>query len=237
MKIVVVSTTFNPPADARERCLASVREQRRAYEVPAKKVARVMGAELFAFDVEHVYIDAAKQDPPRDHWYNLSRVIERLDPETVVVALDGDDWLASPTALATVAKAHAEGTWVTYGSFRFADGRPGFAGPTQADHVRELPWTTTHLKTFRAGLFQRIQREHLLDATGAPLYHARDMALMFPILEMAGPERSRFIPEVLYVYNYGNSEEHNGTPEFWARDRATVAYVRSLPRYARVGSL
>lgn len=227
MRLVVVSTSFAPPADARRRCLESVAAQRRE-----------------GFSVEHVYLDAAEQNPARGHFENLRSVIAPVSPDTVIVSLDGDDWLGPPDALARVARAHAEGAWVTWGSFVYADGRPGFAAglPVYAwseempnairpGQLRYLPWVTTHLKTYRAGLFQRIDPAHLR------VSHGRDLAVMFPCLEMAGPEHSRFIADPLCVYNLENSTLFNGSPAEVAEERAQVDHVRRLPPYARIDAL
>lgn len=213
--VIVVSTAFNPPAEAKARCLASVQSQ----TDPGK----------------FIYYDAATQSPPRAHFENLLEAITNVSDDEPVVFLDGDDWL-TPGALARVQHEYDElpRTLVTWGSFVYADGRPGFARDlTEKEHanVRTAPWVTTHLKTARAGLVKRIDPRHLKGPDGRWLEHARDLALMFPLLEMAGPQRTRFIPEILYVYNFANSTEHNGTPESLAAERADVAYVRGLPRY------
>lgn len=205
--ITAISTAYNPPLDARARCFASV---------PA-----------FA---EHVYIDAAEQDPPLSHFENLLEAAAELPDDAIVVSLDGDDWL-TPGALERVQAEYDAGALVTYGSFKYADGRPGFARQLEGD-PRTSPWVTTHLKTFRAGLFRRIDPRHLQDAQGRWLEHARDLALMFPLLELAGP-RAHFVPDVLYVYNSANSTEvlH---PETKEAELEAVRYVRELPRYERL---
>jgi len=206
--VIVVSTSYAPPADARGKCIASV--------IPSP----------------HTYIDAAEQAPPLSHFENMLASTARADDDEVIVSLDGDDWLL-PGALERVQREHDAGALVTYGSFVYADGRPGFAAPANPATIRRDPWTATHLKTFRAGLLRRIQREHLQDARGVWLEHARDMALMFPLIEMAG-ERAKFIPDVLCVYNYVNSTEFRGDAAMLASERAAVAYVRGLPAYERL---
>jgi hypothetical protein len=213
--ITVISTSFAPPADAKARCLASTHEQ-----TPPGKA---------------IYIDAATQSPPRSHFENLLEATTGLPDNEVIVSLDGDDWL-TPGALERVEREYHDhpATLVTWGSFVFADGRPGFARAlTTAEWScpRSAPWVTTHLKTFRAGLLRRINPNDLKDGHYDWLEHARDLALMYPLLEMAGPERARFIPDILCVYNFANSTEFNGGPTMLAAERAAVRYVRGLPPY------
>lgn len=254
MRLVVVSTGKNPPTEARRLCLQTVRDQTLQGGAPIPRDFDrflIEHGDYGPHEIGHIYFDAAEQDPPRTHWENLLTAITPLPPETVIVSLDGDDWLSTPRALEVVARAHTEGAWVTWGSFVFADGRPGFAAdlPPHAwtepppyylgrtkGRLRHLSWITTHLKTFRAGLFQRIDPEHF-KFEGQWMEHARDLALMYPVLEMAGPDRSRFIAETLYVYNMHNATEFYMTPADRAEERRQVEYVRGLPPYARVEAL
>jgi hypothetical protein len=215
--ITVVSTANNPPVLAKKRCRQTVSEQ--------------MGLGLLG--LEHRYFDVAEEAQPRAHFEILRQVCATLPPDRIVVSLDGDDWLARPDALAIVQKYHDAGAWVTWGSFRFADGRAGFAEWVNPREARKRPWVQSHLKTFRAGLFMKVKAEHL-KRNDVWLPHARDLALMFPLGELAGAERCAWIPEVLSVYNYGSSTEFVG-PESVRRDeRDCVAYVRALPVYERV---
>lgn len=128
------------------------------------------------------------------------------DPKEIIVDLDGDDWLAHDNVLAHLNMIYADpNVWVTYGQFSYYPcGSPGWADRVpihiiEHNQFRDYPWVTTALRTFYAGLFQKINKEDLLlDGNFFPM--ASDLAFMFPICEMAG-FHSRFIPETLYVYN------------------------------------
>jgi hypothetical protein len=206
--MIVISTTYGAPNDARNKCIASVPRGTR-----------------------HVYIDAAEQSTPLSHFENLIAHLGDLPPDEIVVSLDGDDWLL-PGALDRIQREHDAGALVTYGSYRYADGRPGHCRtmtPAELAQPRLAPWLASHPKTFRAGLFQKINPEHFRK-DGQWLPHARDLALMFPLLEMAGT-RAHYIPDILYVYNYANSTEHNADAKTLAYERECVTYVRGLTPY------
>src|SRR5579884_193093 len=172
---------------------------------------------------------------------NLRTLIgEHCAPDDIVACVDGDDWLASPDALACVRRAYAEhGCWVTYGQFRYVGGALGFCRPYASardfDGLRR-EWRTSHLRTFRAGLFHRIAEQDpayacLCDDDGAPLPSAEDAALMFPLLELAGFERVRFIDEVLYVYNDANPRSvHHRELQLQSRCFRLVARKRPFAR-------
>jgi hypothetical protein len=205
--MIVLSTGWNAPTKA--RCLESVAAQE-------------------GLEFRHVYIEASEQHPRRSALENTTEVIAALCDDTIVALVDGDDWLAHPRALATVQAAYDEHpeTLCTYGSFIHADGRPGFAAPyAPGENVRTAPFRATHLKTFRARMFRALDPLDLL------LEHARDHALMFPMLEMAGPGRARFIPEILYVYNLATSFEFHASPSELAREAQAVRAIRRRSPY------
>ncbi len=153
--------------------------------------------------------------------------IHGLPDEAIVVHLDGDDWLL-PGALTTVLKTYQDGgdnhnesyVWMTYGQFTHYSGEPGWAAPypdevIKQNRFREHGFLMTHLKTWRAGLFKRINVQDFLapamsrgaiqDAVYPKkpedwIQDATDIAIMFPLIEMAGAHH-RFIETHLMVYN------------------------------------
>lgn len=214
IKFTVISTGApDTPAAALAKCRASVAAQ---FRPP------------IGVDFQHVVL--CNERPPFE---NLVETIARLPDDRVVACLDADDWLGPPNALTTAARYFAAGALVTYGSFVFADGRHGEPSTAYGpeENVRTAAWKATHLKCFRAGIFRRIKHEHLQLPDGAWLPHARDLALMFPLLEMAGPARRAHVAEVVYVYNYANSTEFHGPESVRAAERECVRYVRGLPAY------
>ena len=141
-------------------------------------------------------------------------------PSEIVVNLDGDDWLPHEHVLEILNKAYADPhVWVTYGQFVYHTGDPGWAAQVPASIIeknefRDYPWVTTAMRTFYAGLFHKIKKEDLM-YEGKFFQMSGDLAYMFPIIEMAG-KHSRFIPDVLYVYNIStpiNDEKKDATTQ------------------------
>lgn len=193
-------------------------------------------------DRGHFYSDAAEPALRRFETCaeNLYEVIRGLAPDTIVVWLDADDWLAHSNALARVAEAYEDpNVWLTFGQFEMWPQRnPGWASPYSlatvlSNDFRNDVWRATHLKTFRAGLFHQIGMCDLLVENGPVLdwrTRAVDMAIMFPLLEMAGA-RHAFIPDVLCVYNVANPESAHNKGERAVEDTAALE-VRAMPKYA-----
>jgi hypothetical protein len=211
----VVSTGFAAPT--KEKCLASVASQKGVL-------------------VRHYYVEASTQEPPQEVITNQMLVIRMLPPDAVVVLLDGDDWLAHDDVLARVKEMHDAGAWVTYGSFRYDDGRRGFAAPYLAtETVRSALWRATHLKTIRAGLFQRLRLEDQAWPSGAPV--PWDMVTMFAAIEQAGWDRTVFCPDVLSIYSFATSHEWRAGNRGREDERSIEADIRARPPYARVEGL
>ncbi|GAH09922.1 unnamed protein product, partial [marine sediment metagenome] len=76
----------------------------------------------------------------------------------------------------------------------------------------------SHLKTFRAFLWQAIDKEDFKGPKGEFAPCCYDRALMYPMLEMTPTEKIRFIKEHIYMYNIAN-------PNCWAwKDRKKQMY-------------
>jgi glycosyltransferase involved in cell wall biosynthesis len=124
----------------------------------------------------------------------------------IIVHLDGDDFFKHNNVLARINREYQNpDVWLTYGQFEnHSRGKVGFcrampAQVIQANAFREHTWITSHVRTFYAGLFKQIKLSDFI-YEDAYFDMAPDLAMMFPLLELAG-KHIRFIPDVLYIYN------------------------------------
>lgn len=147
----------------------------------------------------------------REHLANQYDAIHNYtDSDDIIVICDGDDWFYFDGVLQRVNEAYQNGAWITYGQFWYwKKDRKGFCREVPKDvlmdgTIRQFrPWRTSHLRTFYSGLFKKIKVDDLLyENKFFPM--SADVAAMLPMLEMAA-ERAVFIPDVLYIYNDGNS--------------------------------
>lgn len=139
---------------------------------------------------------------------NYDQVIRfrNIDGDEICVEIDGDDWLPNPKVLEKINEVYKDSNvWMTSGSFKYHDGRPGFANPPQKfTNIRSQTFTLSHLRTWKAWLWKKILHEDLKDENGQYWSVAGDLAFMFPMLEMSGHEHYRFLPDILYIYNESN---------------------------------
>ena len=137
---------------------------------------------------------------------NYDQILRRpeLSDDSVVIEVDGDDWLPHTEVFQRVIDQHRQGYWITQGSFQYSDGRPGFAKPFDVKNLRNNPHlNATHLRSWRVKLWRAINPEDL-KVNGDYASTAGDVFFMLPMLEMAGNDRVKFMNEFLYVYNEGN---------------------------------
>ena len=169
------------------------------------------------------------------HLANQYNVISSCSPDDIIIIIDGDDWLPHDHVFELVNTIYStEDVWLTYGQFWYwKKNRIGICKKLSEKvllegTVRDLkPWVTSHLRTFYAGLFQRIRYEDLL-YDGAYYPMCVDVATMMPMIEMAGVH-TRFISDIIYVYNDANVLNFYHEKE--QVQRAIEKYIRSKERY------
>lgn len=173
-------------------------------------------------NTEKIVIDEIKGDSrfslvrPQEKAYALKNIYDGIkfsnpEDEDIIVTLDGDDWFASKDVLKILNRTYVNhDCWITYGSYaEYPSGKRGkFARPIDHSFIdnqtlRQQPWMSSHLRTFKAKLWNQIKLNDLLDSEGQFYRMTWDLAFMFPMLEMAG-HKSKYIEDILYVYNMSN---------------------------------
>ena len=187
-------------------------------------------------DPEHI-VTLIRNDENVGPVGNIYRGVWMCHPFEIVVIVDGDDWLSHEYVLQTVNEVYSDpDVWMTYGQFiEYPSGNRGGAAQVpkeiiQKNLFREYDWCTTHLRTFYAGLFQKIKKDDLL-YEGKFFPVTGDLASTFPMLEMAG-FHSRFIPEILYVYNVAT--QLNERKLYLEKQIYIETVIRAKKRYAPI---
>ena len=158
---------------------------------------------------------------------------------SIVVSVDGDDCLKNNQVLKKLNEVYNSGeVWMTYGRYEeypYNDVSGSYyAYPDNIIHgnlFREYRWMASHLRTYRRELFLKIKEEDFKLPDGEWLDVTGDQAFMLPMLEMS-KERSRFIPDILYVYNVANPTRDGATKV--QRQEEVARYIRSKEKYTRL---
>jgi hypothetical protein len=86
----------------------------------------------------------------------------------------------------------------------YSDGNPGFSLECNPNTVRKDVFRFSHLRTWKTFLWKSIPQDYLRDNDGSYFKSAADVAYTFSLLELAGKENYRFLPNLYYVYNAGS---------------------------------
>ena len=141
--------------------------------------------------------------------YRYLKTIRQIQPEDIIVEIDGDDWLLHPFVLQYLNEIYQdENIWMTYGQYvHYPSGEVGGHyslhlqdNVDMLNSYRANVFPYSHLKTYKAFLLDNITDEDLTDVnTGAYFNAAADFALCMPLVEMAGKSRIFRVEEPLYV--------------------------------------
>lgn len=133
--------------------------------------------------------------------------------DDIIVVLDGDDSLYGNKVLSYLNDFYNEhGCMVTYGQSLWTDGRRGFARPyteQEFNNLRRTQFLASHLRTFKYLCFKELMNQDsnfdsFKDKNGNFYMMAGDVATMYPIMEIAGFEKVKYIDKILYLYNIHN---------------------------------
>ncbi len=173
------------------------------------------------------------------YYENLYKVTRSLPDHKISVTLDGDDTLAHDGVLEVLESYYADpDIWLTYGTaLKVPMG--GLISREIPEHIfkekaiREYEWCSSHLRTYKVGLFKKIKKKDFLYNGKFPRA-AADLALMFPMLEMCAPfnggkNHSVYIPEILYLYQKNNPLSNYRTKT--NEQQEAGKYFRSKPPY------
>lgn len=168
---------------------------------------------------------------------NYDQVIRHnkdIDDNEVIVEVDGDDWLPDSKVLERINTLYLDNNvWIANGSFKYANGMPGFSSKQEnIENLRDVRFTASHIRTWRAFLWRKISQSDLKDENGIFWKVTGDLSFMYPMIEMSGEEHYRFMSEINYVYNSDNPLNDHKIDLSLVNDVADK--IRKMPKYNRL---
>lgn len=164
-------------------------------------------------------INIVKNDTRLGPTQNLFNALKTLKIESheIIVWLDGDDCLYGEYAFQILNYFYNNDILLTYGQYIDSFGRTGHCrqySKEEFSELRKVSWRASHLKSFKMDLFQRYlsldpNGEYLKDDNGNFYMATSDIAIMFPLMEIAGHEKIQFISNVLYQYRISPHNDHS----------------------------
>lgn len=142
---------------------------------------------------------------------NIMRSISEQTPadDDVIVTLDGDDWFAGKDTLSIVKRYYTQnpnllvthGSWISYPDPSMDTNNIPYSKKDWEIGVRKVGWRASHLRTFKYKIWKYVNHKDLIGPDGLYARVAWDLAIMFPMLEMAGQDRVKYVFERIYTYN------------------------------------
>lgn len=156
-----------------------------------------------------------------------------IDKDDIIVTVDGDDYLYDNNVLKYLDEIYKNNdVWMTYGQYiplsneykdlcrQLEDAR---------NYRKSAAWFVSHLRTFKKKLWDMIEDKDLRSPDGEYFKVAGDAAYLYPMIEMCGLKRMKFIDKILYVYNDLNSS--NEMKIYLQEQRDTAQYIRNKEEY------
>ncbi|WP_298733951.1 glycosyltransferase [uncultured Chitinophaga sp.] len=133
--------------------------------------------------------------------------------DAVIGVVDGDDQLIDNKAAKKIYRLYEKhNMWMVWSQHQSRQlqqqGLTGYSSRLPPDEIiysSRNYWAVSHFRTCKAWLFNKINRKDLKDPfCEAPFFRvAGDAALLYPLIELCGNQKSFFLDEVLYLYNDG----------------------------------
>lgn len=159
-------------------------------------------------------VECVARSARRGGTWNTLEGIRQAARESIVIELNGDDRLPDSGVFAFLNKVYQDpDVWMTYNTQRESTGVIPFQLPPpravrHARSYRDHPWATSHLHSFRRGLFDHVPDDIMIDPdTGEYWKSADDIALYLWMLELAG-KHARHLWRITYVYNFHQRTEY-----------------------------
>ena len=217
-KIIVLIPYFNVYTYLNE-CYESLLTQKyKNYELYFLDDASTDGSSSIVYEAKNVKI--IRQYDRAFALKNLADILRfsNFNDEDIITIVDGDDFLSNPNVLKIINDLYTEtNCLLTYGQYVCSNGVEGHCIPYTRDEfkgLRDLDFRASHLKTFKYCLFREfLNQDQTLnsyrDNLGEYYKMAYDVALMYPLMEIAGFENIIFNNKVLYVYRIHSLNDMN----------------------------
>jgi len=137
--------------------------------------------------------------------YALRNIIEEArkyqhDDEYAIAVIDGDDQLCNNDTVKILIEKYTDGhdvVWTAHkwdiNGMNISKDMPKNVNPYQ------WPWSTSHLRTFRGNLLEKITNKNFQNIKGEWFKRGYDQALMLPILSLT--QKRCYVDDVCYLYN------------------------------------
>ena len=137
--------------------------------------------------------------------YALRNIVEEArkyqdNKDFIIAVIDGDDQLCNNDTVKILIEKYKEGCDVVWTAHKWdINGMNISKDMPKNVNPYQWPWSTSHLRTFRASLLEKIVDKNFQNTKGDWFKRGYDQALMLPILSLT--QKRCYVDEVCYLYN------------------------------------
>ena len=170
---------------------------------------------------------------------HFSIMDSNLNDEDVIVILDGDDFLLRKDVLDIVNNLYQDDTLLTYGQYVYPNGQIGHCRAYTEDTFKQLRnggYWASHLRTYKYKLYKEILKQdpelNCYKNSNGDFYTVDyDIAIMTPMMEIAGFNKIKFNPEPVYYYRFHPQNDHFVAP---ALQKEVEKEIFAKPKFKQI---
>jgi hypothetical protein len=175
--------------------------------------------EIPSFETRFIKITNENKLTALGNEHNLIMSIPSPSPDDILIILDGDDKLLHRDVLSYLNDFYNKhNPLVVYGQYIRSNGLLGFAkafkDANEYNNVRNIDgYFLSHIRTWKYKVYQELIKQDpeltaYKDSNGEIYKTAADVAIMYPLVEIAGYNNVKFNPGPLYWYRLHPANDH-----------------------------
>jgi hypothetical protein len=164
-----------------------------------------------------------------------------LNDDDIICLLDGDDKLIVDSALDTIDSLYNDNTLLTYGQYIWPNGHIGHCKEYTEYEFSMLKrgYWASHLRTFKFKLYKELIKQDpklncYKDNLGEFYKSCYDVAIMTPLMEIAGFDNIKFNPTPVYFYRLHEQNDHSVDPILQKNIADEVFNKNTFKRYTKM---
>jgi hypothetical protein len=217
----VFIVNFRNQSDKIERCIQSILDQNNSYDFGIAvtddlstddSLEKVMNL-LDRSNIDHIVTRTTERKYSARNLYNAVTLLVN-NPDSVIIEVDGDDFLYMNTVLDVINPHYNNGVVKTFGNFITYPVKWDEMESNTLNHDIRTPWhqgkcsAWLPLRTFKKQLFEQVELDYFLDRTDKTWLKTADDASVNPRMMELANGNVQYIDEQLYAYDV-SGEAHD----------------------------
>lgn len=162
-----------------------------------------------------------------------------LEDNDIICIVDGDDFLIRPDTFDIINNLYQDDTLLTYGQYVWPNGQIGHCSPYTKEsflRLRTGGYWASHLRSFKYKLYKEILNQDsnlscYKDKNGDFYTITYDVAIMTPLMEIAGFDKIKFNPIPVYYYRVHSQNDYSLNPNL---QKSVADEIFAKPKFNQI---